>query len=543
MDVDSISKPTTETLYDIKYSLLKGSIELTDRCLILGARWCSNLANSIRVDITQIPPLDTGSNDIAEFCQYTHAKHLFACREFIQAAYCLNNCTSPKSIYLKYYCRYLFGEKRKEDKMIELVKTSDGKHNIFNAELNEIKQELQSNLQQLDAYGYYLYGVVLRECGNEEIAIQMFVKSLNENPLIWPSWKELANLINSKEILYSLKLPQHWMQSLFIAHLHLRMQMYEEASSFYKQLLLQGLHESTFILRELAICYYNMRDISLSYETFVRIRELDSKSFETMDTYSNVLFVNNMKTELGLLAHELNEADPYNAITCFVVGNYYSMCRMREKAVIYFQRTLRLDRNSSSAWILLGHEYIELKQPSLANEAYRQANKIDRKDWRAWYGLGQTHELLQMPAFALHFYRHATELRPNDSRMLVALGVCYQSLSKISEAKTCFKRALAVGDQEQTAIIHLAKLHCMLNEEDDAAKLYLKLVEQADVIGVLQPQEESWAHQFLAKYYVNQKNLEKAEHHAIKCSEFPDTRESGKSLLNDICERRKLILL
>ena len=54
-------------------------------------------------------------------------------------------------------------------------------------------------------------------------------------------------------------------------------------------------------------------------------------------------------------------------------GNYYSLRSQHEKAVLYFQRALKLNPNYLSAWTLMGHEYMELKQTSSAIQAYRQA--------------------------------------------------------------------------------------------------------------------------------------------------------------------------
>lgn len=44
-----------------------------------------------------------------------------------------------------------------------------------------------------------------------------------------------------------------------------------------------------------------------------------------------------------------------------------------EKAVVYFQRALKLNPQYTSAWTLMGHEYMELKNPSAAIESYRKA--------------------------------------------------------------------------------------------------------------------------------------------------------------------------
>jgi len=59
--------------------------------------------------------------------------------------------------------------------------------------------------------------------------------------------------------------------------------------------------------------------------------------------------------------------------TSVCAGNYYSLRAQHEKAVLYFQRALKLNPGYLSAWTLMGHEYMELKQTSAAIQAYRQA--------------------------------------------------------------------------------------------------------------------------------------------------------------------------
>ena len=41
-----------------------------------------------------------------------------------------------------------------------------------------------------------------------------------------------------------------------------------------------------------------------------------------------------------------------------------SRVNTRAQAVQYFQRALRLDRAYLSAWTLMGHEFVELKNPA-----------------------------------------------------------------------------------------------------------------------------------------------------------------------------------
>ena len=62
-----------------------------------------------------------------------------------------------------------------------------------------------------------------------------------------------------------------------------------------------------------------------------------------------------------------------NVYFLFFAANYYSLRSQHEKALLYFQRALKLNPHYLSAWTLIGHEYMEMKNITAAIEAYRQA--------------------------------------------------------------------------------------------------------------------------------------------------------------------------
>lgn len=101
-----------------------------------------------------------------------------------------------------------------------------------------------------------------------------------------------------------------------------------------------------------------------------------------------------------------------------------SSAALSAQAVIYFQRALKLNPDYLSAWTLMGHEYVEMKNPNAAIEAYRRAVDLNSRDFRAWYGLGQTYEMLSMPYYAVYYFRRAAQLRPYDARMWVRRRLC-----------------------------------------------------------------------------------------------------------------------
>ena len=178
------------------------------------------------------------------------------------------------------------------------------------------------------------------------------------------------------------------------------------------------------------------------------------------------------------------------------IGNHYSLRAEHEKAIRYFRRATQLDRTYLSAWTLMGHEYVEMKNSHAAIEAYRRAVDVNRKDYRAWYGLGQAYELLNMHQYALHYYQHATTLRfvlvlppdnlslmfithsPYDVRLWQAQGASYQEMGRLREAIECLKRALLGADANEIAIaLKLARLHSGLDETADAVVYHRRVID------------------------------------------------------------------
>jgi len=106
---------------------------------------------------------------------------------------------------------------------------------------------------------------------------------------------------------------------------------------------------------------------------FRRLSDIDPHRLDNLDTYSNLLYVKEQRVELAHLAHKAAEIDKYRTETCCVVGNYYSLRAEHDKAVTYFQRALKLNPNYLSAWTLMGHEFIELKNTVAAIQCYRHA--------------------------------------------------------------------------------------------------------------------------------------------------------------------------
>ncbi|KAK6163820.1 hypothetical protein DH2020_000684 [Rehmannia glutinosa] len=310
---------------------------------------------------------------------YLLAKSYFDCREYRRAAHVLRDQTSKKAVFLRCYALYLAGEKRKEEEMIELEGPL-GKSEAVNRELVSLERELSTLRKNgtIDPFGLYVYGLVLKEKGSENLARSVLVESVNNYPWNWSAWSELQTLCTTIEALNSLNLNNHWMKDFFLA-------------SAYQEL---RMHTSPW--RNMNIYKYNLREFEQVEVIFEELLRNDPYRIEDMDMYSNVLYAKECFSALSYLAHRVFLTDKYRPESCCIVGNYYSLKGQHEKSVTYFRRALKLNKNYLSAWTLMGHEYVEMKNTSAAVDAYRRAVDINPCDYRAWR-IRQACEMMGMP--------------------------------------------------------------------------------------------------------------------------------------------------
>ncbi|XP_015509840.2 cell division cycle protein 23 homolog isoform X1 [Neodiprion pinetum] len=531
---DSIAK---YDLKEIKSDLLKAITECSDRGLKHTRKWLGELnfslkgvkldAHDVTVDVSFADTTEDEEDD------YTLAKGYFDLKEYDRAAFFTAGCKMPKARFLHLFSRYLSGEKKKIDDMTDLPPDP-----LKNESLKQLCADLRKDHSagNLDGFGLYLFGVVLKKLHLDREATEVFVNSVRKQPMHWGTWLELAALITDREKLENLSLPNHWMKKFFLAHMYLELQLIDEGMAVYCELQSMGFEKNGYVLAQIAIAVHYKRDVDASIEAFKRIIKDDPYCLDNMDTYSNLLYVKELKVELAHLAHRATKIDKYRLETCCIIGNYYSLRADHQKAALYFQRALKLNPQYLSAWTLLGHEFMEMKNTNAAIHSYRQAIEVNRRDYRAWYGLGQTYEILKMPFYGLYYYKQAQLLRPHDSRMVLALGEAYEKQEKIQDALKCYYKACNVGDIEGMALIKLATLYEKLGEQDHAAAAYTDFV--MDEHRNADRGELSHAYKYLTTYHLKFDQLDQANHYAQKCLQFDETKEEAKALLRTIAHKR-----
>ncbi|CAN1753517.1 Anaphase-promoting complex subunit 8, partial [Linum perenne] len=530
---------------------------LSDRCLHQAAKWAAEQLVGIEQDPSKFTPANTrfqrGSSSIRRRFRtneitstpctpiagvsyvsspvmaedeavdndfYILGKSYFDCREYRRAAHALRDQTGNKSVFLRNYALFLAGEKRKEEESIELT-GSLGKSDATNSELVAIEGELSTLRKNgmIDPFGLYLYGLVLKEKGNQNLARTVLVDSVNNYPWNWSAWSELRALCSTVEALNSLSLSNHWMKDFFLASAYQELRMHNESLAKYESL--QGtFSNSNYIQAQIAQVQYSLKAFDQVEVIFEELLRNDPYRVEDMDMYSNVLYAKECFSALSYLAHRVFLTDKYRPESCCIIANYYSLKGQHEKSITYFRRALKLNKNYLSAWTLMGHEYVEMKNTPAAVDAYRRAVDIDPRDYRAWYGLGQAYEVMGMPFYALHYFKKSIFLQPNDARLWIAMAQCYETdeLQMVEDAIKCYKRAVSCDDLEAIALHKLAKLHRELCRFEETAFYYKKHIERMEAEErEAKNMVEAWS--FLASYYNDQKRYEEAE---VYCARLMD---------------------
>ena len=505
--------------------------------------------------------------------EISYAKSLLDLGEFDRASHILSVDGSPKEglgglgVFIRAYALYLGGEKRKEEEMVELAEPLQ-RCKVLNNNLLLLRAEMKAlhENEMLDAFGFYMYGVVLKELLQQESPSvtndsllnetkDIFVQAILMYPCNWSAWLDLAEICIENTIIHddveralgggdtnndpnnnNHLVTNSYMYHFFLVHVFIEQQQNDSALQVVS-LLSHLFPFSNYLKAQTALAYYNLRDFDKSQEQFLELCESDPFRLEQMDIFSNILYVKECKAELSHLAHTAVKNDKYRPETCCIIGNYYSLKAQHEKAVLYFQRAVKLNRKFLSAWTLMGHEFVELRNTGAAIEAYRRAVDINNRDYRAWYGLGQTYEILNMLLYALYYYRKAAALRPYDARMWCAMGGCYLSLDRRQEAIKSYERAICNNDREGIATRKLAKLYREEGEKEKAARCYQRLVDNVRGGSELDAPEAE-ALLFLASYHKEHSNFDAAALCCQRLLEYPGPeKEEAKALLREIRSR------
>lgn len=535
-----------------------------------------------------------------EYDLYLLASSLFDCKEFDRCAYFLKDVSNACLKFYKLYCEYLSWDKKTRGNMESVLTTGknprpglnldpsgsgedetdkdyrsknyqtvpmgDGHQSSLSAVLKELDTYLDATVvEQNNGIGlallYYLKGILLKLDDNKTHAMSFFLKSLSCYSFNWACWLELVDclsrpdesllLVKYLEEKFKLAVPENIGSQADRQHnvmiRFFKLILFQEFSGntydFAQELeYLHGIFPNfSYLKAQNALINYNYMDYVNSESLFNELVKSDPYRLDDLDTYSNILYVMQKHSKLAYLAQFTSQVDNFRPETCCIVANYYSARQEHEKSIMYFRRALTLNKNCTSAWTLMGHEFVELKNSHAAIECYRRAVDINARDFKAWYGLGQAYEVLDMHLYSLYYFQKACTLKPLDRRMWQALAACYAKVGNRQEAIKCYERALQLSihaDQDSVILYRLAELCEQIHELDNCKEFMVRCVEMEKLTEGLVTDETAKARLWLAKFEAKRRNFEEAYNYAVGVSHGTSQEiEEARAIARE-CRRR-----
>ncbi|CAR30048.1 anaphase promoting complex subunit CDC23 [Lachancea thermotolerans CBS 6340] len=553
--------------------------------------------SNIQFEQQESPQKHLSGMESSEYDLYLLASTLFECKEYDRCAYYLADSKHPELKFLKLYSKYLSWDKKTQENMESSLAPRSSKQNTGfreNAEIanREIMNRLHSHesgnsnalkksqksvdldngestsipmiLKELNNYLllegekptfgisllHYLRGVLYKIQDIPSNAISSFLSSLTLFPFNWVCWTELLSCISRTDesvLLLKILSEKFTDEKTQVMLKFFKLSIFQEFSGniddFIQELdyLLSIFPNFAFLKTQHALINYHYMDYVSAGLIFEQIIKLDPYRLEDMDTYSNILYVMQKPSKLAYLAQFASGVDRFRAETCCIIANYYSAKQEHEKSILYFRRALTLNKNCTSAWTLMGHEFVELKNSHAAIECYRRAVDINPRDFKAWYGLGQAYEVLDMHLYSLYYFQKSCALKPLDKRMWQALASCYEKVDNLEESIKCYTRALQLSldsDIDTTILFRLAVLYEKQKDIISCKEYMLRCVEAQHSTDGFINDETTKASLWLARYEARYKNFSEAYKHALRVTHGSSQEiEEARAIVRE-CRKR-----
>ncbi|OBA27873.1 TPR-like protein [Hanseniaspora valbyensis NRRL Y-1626] len=268
--------------------------------------------------------------------------------------------------------------------------------------LHEIDHTIDLNYNSDDDFAlsllYYIKGVILNKQNNKKKAIEALTNSLKKNPYNWNAYKEMSSCIDrveevsilleyiSKEIQYTLLFEFFQIECWASFFQSSNRNIYIDKLTH----LLSIFPTSKYLIIKNASLAFELKDLVQSEFLFDSLIQLDPYSIETMDLYSNILYVTGNLPKLKSLLTKAKIINDFSSECQTISGNFQSLIKNHENAILHFKRAIKVTSNDSQQksklYTLIGHEFIELGNHHAAISSYRRASSLDSRNYAAWMG-------------------------------------------------------------------------------------------------------------------------------------------------------------
>lgn len=254
------------------------------------------------------------------------------------------------------------------------MKGSEGNDNalIMYQEVAEVLSRVLSAYGQKEPYLESLHAAFLLKRGDVSDALEIGLNLLVQLPYFTFLWdligmalkKYIAKPLSLDEAANLFNVQEHPLFALYLQS------VYQVISADCQIDLDAAWDASRFVALQKSRLAYHRHDNDLAKE--ILEGQLNA-GLEGLEVLSDIHFMNDDQDGLRYLALKTQKMSPYHPISSYIMGNYLASQGEHEKAISVFKDAASKSPFLDNAWILVAQQYLELKKPEKAIEAYLRA--------------------------------------------------------------------------------------------------------------------------------------------------------------------------
>ncbi|KAL7536169.1 hypothetical protein ACHAWF_005387 [Thalassiosira exigua] len=431
---------------------------------------------------------------------------------------------TPFGIQVRAYELYLDGERRREERATELRDPLE-RTSARNPELPRLEAELRraDARGELDAFGLYVYGAVLRGIrgtrsaprpardgaarsdggggggGAEEegdAAHRVLVRSVLLYPFNWSAWLDLGGMcVEDPSIEREVEgllapIAGHWMYHFFCVHVFVDNRSNEDAIAVIERLAHGDDDTTTDDGLDNADSENGMgREGKDSAEGGAMMMTATSSGFFVQSAY--------LQSQLAMAyydvrdydsAHEhflaLSEREPYRLEHMDAFSNVLYVKDQKVALSHLAHRSVSVDKYRPETCVVVGNYYSSRGRHEKAAQYFQRALKLDRSYLPAWTLLGHEYVEMKNTSAAIEAYRRAVDLCGREYRAWYGLGQTYEIMGMLLHALFYFRKAAGLHPHDARMWCAIGGCLLGLDRRADAERSYERAVSLGDGEGI-----------------------------------------------------------
>ncbi|GAA5966860.1 hypothetical protein JCM21900_001177 [Sporobolomyces salmonicolor] len=224
-----------------------------------------------------------------------------------------------------------------------------------------------------------------------------------------------------------------------------------------------GLGDDPDVLFSLADEMYSGMRFAECFKVTTRILSSHSSHRPTLPIHLSCMHqLPNMRSRLFLLAHEMVDNEPDDAISWYAVGLWYFAGKRWEESRRFFGKSVLIDPRFGPAWLAYAHSFAYEGEHDQAITAYSTAHRHLPGSHLPLMFIGMQHLGLANVTLAEEYLTAAKEICKDDPLVLNELGVVCVHNQQYERAVQYFQETLVLARNVQSSPVAWATTHLNL---------------------------------------------------------------------------------